>query len=400
MGDAVAQAPTVQVLPLKFREVLGHFPTGVVLVTAIGDDGEPIGMIVGTFASVSLDPPMVMYLPTKTSSTFARLRTSSSFCVNVLAADQNALVRSFAGKGENKFEGVSWQRSPSGAPIIDGVVASIDCEVDSIIEAGDHYIVLGSVNELEVHNPVAPLLFFQGGFGRFANLRTGAVSEAVVIEAERAAATVRPELESLAESLGVECDVVVATGDEVVVVATVTASGLEPSARLGQRTPLMPPLGEVFAAFGDDVTREGWLQRISPVDEYSASDYQRRLEITKERGWSLARSGEYRDHEFAEVARSSSAERLTPLEDRDLKSVVAKVSADHAPIDLIEGEQYSISGIVAPIVDSKNQVRLAVRMTQLPRNANAKQVEQWAEATRLTAEQISVKWSLLGSAGS
>ncbi|MGY1821001.1 flavin reductase family protein [Geodermatophilus sp. SYSU D00079] len=156
--------------PARFRTTLGHHPTGVVLVTAIDAAGEPVGMVVGSFASVSLDPPLVAFLPTRGSARFARLRTASSFCVNVLAHDQDDLCRAFATKGADGFPGVAWTPSPSGAPVLAGVVAWVDCTVESVTDAGDHHLVMGRVRDLDVVNPVPPLLFFQGGFGRFAPL--------------------------------------------------------------------------------------------------------------------------------------------------------------------------------------------------------------------------------------
>jgi len=156
--------------PARFRVTLGHHPTGVVLVTAIDAAGEPVGMVVGSFTSVSLEPPLVAFLPARASDRFPRLRSASSFCVNVLASDQGDLCRAFATKGADGFPGVSWTPSPSGAPVVDGVIAWVDCTTESVTEAGDHFIVLGRVRDLDVVNPVAPLLFFQGGYGRFAPL--------------------------------------------------------------------------------------------------------------------------------------------------------------------------------------------------------------------------------------
>lgn len=156
--------------PSRFRKTLGHYPTGVVLVTGIADRGEPVGMVVGSFTSVSLDPPLIGFFPARTSATFGRLRSAASFCVNVLAHDQGDLCRTFAGKGKDKFAGVAWRAAPSGAPVIDGAVAWIDCVYHAILDGGDHHIVLGRVQALEVVRPVAPLLFFQGGYGRFAPL--------------------------------------------------------------------------------------------------------------------------------------------------------------------------------------------------------------------------------------
>jgi flavin reductase (DIM6/NTAB) family NADH-FMN oxidoreductase RutF len=165
MSDAIAFDST------SFRHVLGHYPTGVCVVTAVEDDGAPTGMVVGSFTSVSLDPPLVAFFPAKNSQSWPRIEKMGKFCVNILASDQQPLCRQFAAKGaEDKFAGVSHRVSANGSPILDGVVAWIDCALEAVHEAGDHYIVLGRVMALEVASPGKPLLFFQGGYGEFVQL--------------------------------------------------------------------------------------------------------------------------------------------------------------------------------------------------------------------------------------
>jgi len=153
--------------PQQFRAVLGNYPTGVVVITAIDSGGAPTGMAVGSFTSVSLDPPLVAFLPDESSTSFPRIRTAASFCVNVLAAEQEDVCRAFARRGGDKFAGVAWTPCASGAPRLDGVSAWIDCEFESITKAGDHYIVLGRVLELEAPGPPLPLVFFRGSYGHF-----------------------------------------------------------------------------------------------------------------------------------------------------------------------------------------------------------------------------------------
>lgn len=150
-----------------FRRVLGHYPTGVCIVTATQADGASTGMVVGSFTSVSLDPPLVAFFPAKTSGSWPRIAQVGKFCVNVLASDQQPLCRQFAASGQDKFAGVSHRVSDNGSPILDDVVAWIDCTLDAVHEAGDHYIVLGRVVALEVDRPGRPLLFFQGNYGEF-----------------------------------------------------------------------------------------------------------------------------------------------------------------------------------------------------------------------------------------
>lgn len=151
-----------------FRRVLGHYPTGVCVVTAVEADNMPIAMVVGSFTSVSLDPPLVAFFPAKTSTSWPRIEKIGKFCVNVLASDQQPLCRQLASPGTDKFAGVAHRVSTNGSPILDDVVAWIDCTLDAVHEAGDHYIVLGKVLALEVDRPERPLLFFQGNYGEFA----------------------------------------------------------------------------------------------------------------------------------------------------------------------------------------------------------------------------------------
>lgn len=151
-----------------FRRVLGHFPTGVTVVTGAGADG-PAGMAIGSFSSVSLDPPLVLFCPGKTSATWATIKATGSFCVNVLAADQEALSGLFAGKSEDKFATIDWTTATTGSPVIPGAIAWIDCELHAIHDGGDHEIVVGLVKALE-STPAAdsgPLLFFQSRYGHY-----------------------------------------------------------------------------------------------------------------------------------------------------------------------------------------------------------------------------------------
>ncbi|MDZ7732111.1 MAG: flavin reductase family protein [Acidimicrobiia bacterium] len=150
----------------RFRQVLGHFPTGVTVVTAM-DDGEPAGLAVGSFASLSLDPPLVLFCAGTGSSTYPKIRDAGSFCVNILSEDQEDICRIFASKGGDRFQGIGWRKSGNGAPLLEGVLAFLDCDIVDEITEGDHYVVVGRVTDLEVMHEGGPLLFFRGGYGRF-----------------------------------------------------------------------------------------------------------------------------------------------------------------------------------------------------------------------------------------
>ena len=156
--------------PAEFRRVLGHFPTGVTVITAHDDDG-PVGLTIGSFASVSLDPALVAFFVGKESGSWARIQNAGSFCVNVLGDDQGELGGLMASRAEDKFAGVEWKPAGTGSPMLPDVIAVIDCTLDAVHEGGDHWIVVGRVQSLDtVRSDAAPLLFFKGGYGTFASL--------------------------------------------------------------------------------------------------------------------------------------------------------------------------------------------------------------------------------------
>lgn len=158
--------------PLQFRRVLGYFPTGVTVVTACTSDGKPVGVTIGSFTSVSLEPPLVGFMMMTDSGRWPEISATGVFCVNVLASDQGDLCWQFARTTvEEPFDGVQWRRSnATGSPILAGAIAWIDCSIDAVIEAGDHHFVVGRVLELEHVNPESDpnaLLFYRGRLGEF-----------------------------------------------------------------------------------------------------------------------------------------------------------------------------------------------------------------------------------------
>jgi len=155
--------------PNHFRKVLGHFPTGVTIITGMAGD-VPAGFTIGSFTSVSLDPPLVGFFPQKISDTWAAMAPFGKFCVNILGAHQGAACWRFAKKGvDDRFVDVSWHTGITGSPIIDGAIAWIDCDTEVIHEVGDHYFVVGRVlamSHSEDDDP-APLLFYRGKLGGY-----------------------------------------------------------------------------------------------------------------------------------------------------------------------------------------------------------------------------------------
>ncbi len=147
----------------QFREVLGRYCSGVTVVTTVSG-GEPIGLTCQSFTSVSLDPPLVAFLPTRQSRAFAAIQRAGHFCVNFLSADQVALSNQMASRVEDKFFDVAWTMSKSGSALIEGTVGYVDCTVHAVHEAGDHYVVIGKVIDMAVGGDEDPLLYFRGGY--------------------------------------------------------------------------------------------------------------------------------------------------------------------------------------------------------------------------------------------
>jgi len=150
----------------RYRLVLGHLPTGVTVVTANGAAG-PVGMSANSVTSVSLDPPLILFCPARTSTTWPPIRDSGRFCINVFAAHHEEMSRRFSARGVDRFAGVAWHGRGAG-PALDDAVAWIECTIDAVHPGGDHLIVVGAVDALEVREAdVEPLVFFRGSYGSF-----------------------------------------------------------------------------------------------------------------------------------------------------------------------------------------------------------------------------------------
>lgn len=370
----------------EFRETLGHYPTGVAVVTGVTADGAPVGMVVGSFTSVSLDPPLVAFLPMKSSGTFEALRTATSFAVNVLAADQLDLCRRFASKRPDKFDGVSWHPAPGGAPVLDGAVSWVECEYESIFEAGDHYIVLGRVNALKVTRPSLPLLFFQGGYGRFALPSLVAPSDPGVIDAIRVAERARDSIEALAIRNRVDCSVLARVRDEIVFVLTANHSETSKPVAAGSRVPMIPPLGGAFLVDSPAEEVDAWLESVPDVDGERRDRHRGHLEIVRQRGYSLSLLPDDSFDRVSAMSEYSSSTGL-PMHERNIRRLITSTTELFEP-ELKEGETYSLHSIGVPVEGSGNP-KLVVRVAGLPLDMELATVERLIAEVQTLAGQVS-----------
>lgn len=335
----------------EFRRVMGAFPTGVVVVTATDEEGNALAMTVGSFVSVSLDPPLVGFLPTKTSSSWAALKGSGTrFGVNVLGNTQEDVCRAVARRKTDKLEGFDWSLSPLGNPRLADAIAFIDCDTENIFDGGDHDIVIGRVHSLETVKNNLPLLFFRGGYGSF---RPSSMAVGTGIPATRLAELdiVRPYLERLSDNLSTEVMAMCRVDEDLVTVASAGNSirGGR-SSRVGRHVPFMPPIGGVFAAFGGPEEERAWLSSIhEDTDGPAHRAFEAVLERVREAGHAFGVG-----HEAGgaiEMASLAANQVPSSEERRNLTKVINDASHTFNNTDIRRDGEYEFHSATAPVFD-------------------------------------------------
>ena len=148
----------------EFRSVMGHFATGVTVITTLDDKGSFLGLTANALCSVSLSPPLLLCCIDKSAECHPAFSSSKVFVVNVLSTEQEVLSRKFAKSGADKFQGVGYRIERTGAPVLDGSLAHLECEVRQEFDAGDHTIYLGEPVDMSMDKETEPLLYFRGGY--------------------------------------------------------------------------------------------------------------------------------------------------------------------------------------------------------------------------------------------
>lgn len=343
--------------PEWYRRVLGQYPTGVCVVTANASGAGPSGMVVGSFTSVSIDPPLIAFYPARSSTSWPKIESSGSFCVNILGADQEDICRTFSAKAADKFEKIRHHPAgQTGSPIIDGVVAWIDCDIEVVQDAGDHVLVLGRVRELGLEEPRLPLLFFQGGYGRFSPLSLAASNaNGSLTTPLRYVDLIRLLMEGIAEKFHCRCLAGARAGDEVIIVASAGHSqdSVDTTTLVGQQLPYLPPSGSIFAAWAPEKEQEQWLRHAA---ERVREQHRAALQRVRERGYSLGLLSPAQ-RKFASTLEAMAQDPSAPWH-ASLFGLIPQLSYD--PPRLTSQTLDLVRQISVPVFDADGSVALAL----------------------------------------
>lgn len=363
----------------KLRQVLGQYPTGVVVVTAVGADGTALGMTVGTFSSVSLDPPLVAFMPQKTSSSWAAIRAAGGrFCANIISEQQENVCRQVATRKVDKLDGIPWRLTDGGTPVIEGTVAYVDCVIVAVHDAGDHEIVIGRVLDLDVVSQANPLLFFRGGYGSFlpGSLAAG---DADLFEQLRLVDLARPHMECLATGCDSEVTAISLVRDELVLTAAAghAKTALAPT-RVGQRVPFMPPLGGVFAAWGNEQLQERWLSRLgADATPSELAGHRQALERVRARGCSIA-LGHNRGERLESLSTRMNL-RDPAVSAETLQRGIREVSAGYNIGTLANSEEHELRSLSAPVFGADGRVVLTLTLWGPPGTVSTAHIDELAQ---------------------
>jgi hypothetical protein len=339
----------------------------------------------------------VSFLPMKSSLTFQRLQECSSLCINVLSGDQEGISQIIARRRENKLNGIDWYPSPSGDPILQESVAWVDVRLDATLAAGDHWIAMCRVVDLAVTNPVAPLIYFQGGYGTFIIPSLTARLDREIIGIAQQATVVRDELEELTRRIPCESSLLVALNrDELVAVASAVSTGVNQAAGLGERMPMVPPIGDTCVYDASPADQEYWLSKARKASEDFLAICRDRLTFCRENGYLLSFLPDDNEHAYesmSEAAHLFAEGPVTPAQQRDICARITGTSVNYDTRYIDDDHLYNIGSIVVPIRESGGCRKFTLRLAQLPRQATGTKVKQWINDSQAMGRRIEERMS-------
>ncbi|WP_231334262.1 flavin reductase [Actinomadura graeca] len=367
-----------------WRTVMGEYPTGVCIVSALDDSGRPQGLVVGTFSSVSMDPPLVAFMPMRSSRSYTAVAGCDRFRVSVLGAGHEELCRSFASAApERRFDVGRWVTDEHGIPALEDAVAWFSCRRTRTIEAGDHDIVLAAVEDLGVGDGSAgmPMLFLKGGYGTFTMPRVDFDADRLGSHL-RVADQMRGEVQRLAESIPALVTLCSLAQDRIVVLHASNLRAYEPQVLgVGTTFPFAAPLGVVFAAWGDDLRRAMWRRAGRDVELLDDDLVSTMLAEARERGYAVS-LGPAMAERFDEIVSNPSKGQ------GELRRLWSDAAGDYAVLGGAADWPVAVSSIQVPIFGPDGVPNFALAVSRLPAGLTAGALDAIAARCRDVAAKL------------
>lgn len=385
-SKAIAEAHVRREKSSWWRAALGEYPTGVCLITAREEGGEPAGIVVGSFVAISEEPPLVGFFAGVHSSTLPAIVGSGHFSVSVLALEHESVCRAFATKLPDKWSTGSFIDSPAGSPRLADAPVWFDATIESAETHGDHVLVIGRVHDFGTGSAGVemPLLFRRAGYGSFA-APSETYDARAFVQRLRWAAMVEHDIEELANELDVDVTVNTQLGDSVITLASVTprsSSGSDDN--VGASHPWAAPIASVFAAWASAPRKHAWEEASRHLTgSVDRALIERQLCGVRERGYAIA-------GDRAMTERFMGLVRESPADRDSCARMWADIANMRGWLDSDQGFSWSDVAVVqVPVFDVAGEVVLALYAIGLPRHSDQKIYDRVLLRIRATASQIS-----------
>jgi flavin reductase (DIM6/NTAB) family NADH-FMN oxidoreductase RutF/DNA-binding IclR family transcriptional regulator len=341
-------------------------------------------MVVGTFSSVSLDPPLVSFMPDHKSTTWPEIRKAGSFCANILPASHEEVCLAFTRKRSDRFDTAAWAETASGNLRLDLAMGWFDCTIDRVFEVGDHDIVIGRVEQLGVGRANdLPLLFLRGGYGSF-TIPSIQSLDVFLPRLTRAVDAARPEIEALARELNLKCLVTVAAEGNVVVASAAGAEWSAPGgpSRVGVAFPLAAPFAPVHVAWSGMDAERRWLDAAQPALGAAEKKAARtRLDWVRTHGYGVSTAQQI-EMEFERMFENISESRQL-----DISGVLSTLSGGNdMPADI--SEVGGVTSIHAPVFGPDGEVGLSVTINGFDGSESPGRLRECLSRLLLTCQRI------------
>ena len=382
-----AQPGAASVAPAALKQVMAQYPTGVTVVTSIGAEGAPRGLLVGTFVRVSDEPALVGFIAMHSSRTWQETKTGlTRFCVNIIGDHQEPLCTAVTMFRADAIAMLPQTTSAGGNPALHGALAHIDCEVQRIVPIGDHDLVIGRVEHARLVSSATPMLYHRGSYARLTETELTARERLLRTDLD-AVTTLMPELERLAAATGLEVTINVVDGEDTVVIAAAGRTiGESVAVRVGQRLPFHPPFGSLEAAFGPSALREQWLASGTLARQDSRAHHLAALAAVRERGYAVA--FDHLAHEriaaaAAKLGRRETATRADALGQlHDLERFYNVLPSPYQTMEL--------RLIAVPVYGPEGSLAFGLTLWGPRRPIAGAEFEKLAEAARAAAQRCTV----------